>query len=177
MSGVEVWGWFVAATIVSILVGFFTSSLDGYKQFGSRYMGVILSSWGRILATLLPFLLYTAISISSSGWSKIFQSPEIAMDAFLILLMSSQELGCALSIRRQYPMERYKISMISMWSLLWLCAALMSVILIFQADQVPVVVIIWQFVLLAVAILTYFGSAAVVKLVEVGHIPRDKNSN
>ena len=171
MTEIEFKGWFIAATIASVVLGFVTSSLSGYKQYGSRYMAVILGSWGRILVALLPFLIYIGISIASSGWSKILQSPEIAMGSFLIFLMSSQELGCALAVQHHYPVERYKVSIISMWSLLWLCAALASVILIFQADQIPFAAVLWQFALLIVAIVTYFGSAAVVKLVEVGHVP------
>ncbi|WP_413616068.1 hypothetical protein MRB56_05425 [Halomonas cupida] len=176
MHDVEIKSWFVAATIASVLAGFMTSSVSGYKHFGSQYMAVIMNSWSRILTTMLPFLFYTGISVASSGWRKIFQSPEVAMVAFLIFLMSNHDLGCALAIRRQYPVERYKVSIISMWALLWLCAALASVVFIFQTDQLPLVAIIWQFVLLGVAILTYFASATVVRLVEVGHGPRSKSS-
>ncbi|MFM4651382.1 hypothetical protein [Aeromonas bivalvium] len=169
---VEFKSWFITATIASIVIGFVTGTFSGYKQYGNRYMGVILGSWGRILVTLLPFLIYIVISIFSSGWSKIFHSPEIAMASFLIFLMSNQELGCALAVQRNYPIERYKVSIISIWSLSWLCAALVSVIFIFQTDQIPLVAVLWQLTLLIVAIFTYFGSAAVVKLVEVGHTPR-----
>ncbi len=171
LSEIELKGWFIAAIILSVILGFILSALDMRRKFGDEYGAIIMSSWGSIFITLLPFSIYILVSIYSDGWSKVFQSPELAMAAFLIFLFSCQSLGMALSIERRAPSSRFKISILSMWCLLWLCAALSTAILIFIADEIPAVVVVWQFVLLGSSILTYFSSAAVVKLVEVGHVP------
>lgn len=171
LSLIEIESWFIAATIFSIIAGFITSSIETNKKYGGVYISATMGAWGKILVTLLPFGIYSIISMSSGGWDNIFQSPEVAMGAFLILLLSSNELGCALAVKRNYQMVRYKVSILSMWSLLWLCLALTSVILIYQADAIPTVVIIWQFILLIISIVTYFGTAVVVRLVENGYTP------
>jgi hypothetical protein len=173
LSPIEIKSWFIAATIFSIIVGFISSSIETNKKYGSVYISATMGAWGKIVMTLLPFGIYSIISMSSGGWDNIFQSPEIAMGAFLILLLSSNELGCALAVKRNYPMLRYKVSILSMWSLLWLCGALTSVILIYQADEIPTVVIVWQFILLVVSIATYFGTGVVVRLVEDGYTAKN----
>lgn len=177
MPEFEVKSWFIAATVFSAVLAFIMSVLDGRKKFGDRYIGVMMSNWGRIFMTLLPFVIYVIVSFYSSGWEKIFQSPEISMGAFLIFLFSCQELGCALAIERKFPAVRYRVAIVSMWCLLWLCAALVTVVLVFVADTVTTPTIIWQVILLVVAVPTYFGSAGVVKLVEVGHVPGYRASN
>lgn len=177
MPEAEIKSWFIAATVFSAVLAFIMSVLDGRKKYGDRYMGAMLSNWGKIFITLLPFCIYIGISFYSSGWQKIFQGPEVAMGAFLILLFSCQELGCALAIERKFPAIRYRVAIVSMWCLLWLCCALTTVILVFIADSITTAAVVWQFVLLAVAIPTYFCSAGVIKTVEVGHVPGYRPSN
>ncbi|MCS4505996.1 hypothetical protein NYO91_18100 [Arhodomonas aquaeolei] len=173
----EVKSWFIAATVFSAVLAFIMSVIEGRKKYGDRYMGVMLSNWGKVFITLLPFVIYVGISFYSSGWQKIFQGPEVAMGAFLILLFSCQELGCALAVERKFPAIRYRVAIVSMWCLLWLCLALTTVILVFIADSITTAAVFWQFVLLAVAIPTYFCSAGVIKAVEAGHVPGYRRSN
>ncbi|WP_217530564.1 hypothetical protein [Vibrio cholerae] len=171
MIEIDVKGWLIFATIISIVLGFLFSARNGYRKFGDRYSNVILSGFLSIFVTTIPFLLYVVISMATSGWQKIFNSPEIAVAAFLVLLNCCNELCCSLSVKRNFPVDRMKMSLVSMWCLTWLCLSLTSIILIFQSDAVSWFVVTWQFFLLFVSIVTYFCSAAVVKLVEVGHVP------
>lgn len=175
MSDIEIRGWFIGATLLSVVIAFITSSIETNRKYGSVCISATLRAWGKILLTLLPLIIYVAISITSDGWDNIFQSPEVAMGAFLILLLSNNELGSALSVTRNYPVVRYKVSLISMWSLLWLCTALASVIFIYQANEIPTIAVIGQFVLLLIAVVTYFGTGVVITLVENGYSPKSSN--
>lgn len=175
MSDIEIKGWFIGATVLSIIIAFISSSIETNRKYGNVYVSTTMEAWGKIFLTLLPLVIYVVISTQSGGWNNIFQSPEVAMGAFLILLLSCNELGCALSIKRKYPIARYKVSTVSMWALIWLCVALSSVIFIFQANEIPTAAVIGQFVLLFIAIATYFGTGVVVKLVEEGYVPQSSN--
>lgn len=175
MSEVEIKGWFGAATILSIVLAFIVSSFETNKKYGGIYVSATLGAWGKVFLTLLPLVIYVATSTSSGSWNNIFQSPEIAMGAFLVLLLSCNELGCALSVKRNYPVARHKISAISMWSLLWLCVSLVSIIFIYQTNEIPTAAVVGQVGLLCVAIVTYFGTGVVVKLVEEGYEPSSSN--
>lgn len=165
-------GLFVAASVISAVVGFVKSSLSGHEKFGNVYMGVIYKSWGQVFVVFTPLVLYTVVSVSSSGWSKIFQSPELAMGAFLLLLAANHSLGTSLSLRRDYPVVPARVSLISAWSLGWLCASLVTVVLVFQESEIPIVVIFWQGFLVAISVITYFATAAMVRLIDIGYSPR-----
>lgn len=172
MSAGDLKGWFVAATALSVILGFVRSSMSGRKRFGDGYMNVILDGCKQIAVVLLPMFLYSALAIKTSGWERIFQSPELAMGAFLILLAANHALGCSLAIQRTYPVLRERVSVISVWCLGWLCASLITVIFIFQENEIPTIVVIWQFLLLLAAVVSYFASAMVVRLVEIGYVPK-----
>lgn len=177
MSVAEFKAWLIAATVFSVVTGFILSVFNTRKKFGDSYSGICVKAFGRLTLSLLPFLLYSAVSVVSGGWAKVVQSPEIAMGAFLIFLMSAHEMGCSLSVSRNYPVVPSRVAMLSMWTLLWLCTSLTSAILIFQANELPTPVFIWQLILLVVAVLTYFSTCVVVRLIEVGYQPSTRKSH
>ncbi|SFR60324.1 hypothetical protein SAMN03092900_1604 [Thiomicrospira sp. ALE5] len=45
MQDIEIKGWFIAVTIISIIIAFVMSYISGSRQFGDRYMAVIMGSW------------------------------------------------------------------------------------------------------------------------------------
>jgi hypothetical protein len=165
----ELKSWLIASTVLSFIIAFVLNIFKTNKVYGSTYSNTILKTWGQIFITLLPIIIYSTVSAVSHGWSKIFQSPEIAIASFLIFLFACNDLCGSLSINHTRKINPVRVNIISMWSLLWLSASLISVVLIFQATTVTTPVIIWQIVLLVVSVVTFFATSAVVNLIRNGY--------
>lgn len=171
MELTEIKSWLIAATITSLVIGFITSTLSTKKKYGAVYNGVILSSWGKVFITLLPIFIYSASSLLEGGWDKFLRSPELAVAAFLILLMANNELGGALAINHNREISHKKVKIISMASLLLLTASIITAVLVFKSAVVTTPVVIWQIVLLILSVLAFFSTASVVNLVKEGYWP------
>ena len=162
--------WLLVSTVLSFIIAFILNVIKTNKVYGSTYSNTILKTWGHIFMTLLPIIIYSIISAVNHGWSKVFQSPEIAIASFLILLSACNDLCGSLSINHTRKISPVRVNIISMWSLLWLSASLVSVVLIFQATTVTTPAILWQIVLLVVSVVTFFATSAVVNLIRNGYL-------
>src|SRR5690606_9110737 len=140
--------------------------------FGSTYQKVMIGAWIKLLSSLVPVIIYVAISIAGGGWEKIFRSPELSAAAFTILFMSCHQLCLGLSVKHNLNLKPNRVGIVGGWALCWLIAAVISVVLIYQAEVVSGAVIFWQIILLAVAVLTYLGTAVTTELLRAGYVPK-----
>ncbi|WP_397596908.1 hypothetical protein [Silanimonas sp.] len=172
MSQADQHSWFVLATVVSMLLGFLLSVSETSQRFGSEYRKTILDAWLKVFQALFPLGIYCVVSLVRGGWEQIFQSPELSAVALTILLMSCHELSLGLAVVHKFPIKPERLSIVAGWSLFWLIASTISVVLVYQASPVPAAAIAWQIILLAIAVLTYFASAVPVRLLRAGYTPR-----
>lgn len=172
MSDSELKSLFIAATVASAAIAFVQSMISTKRRFGGTYAEVMLWGWGQILMVLIPLFIYSIVAWAAGGWSKIIQSAEVAMAAATIFLMASQEMGCAVALERNYPVNRPRVAALSKWNLIFLCLSVVTVVLAFEATQLSALAVAWQFLLLVLAVLTYFSTAVVIRLIEVGYVPK-----
>ncbi len=164
--------WFITSTLIAIVLAFFFSNIEVGKKFGSTYQKVIISAWIKLLGSLMPVIIYAVISMARGGWEKIFRSPELSAAAFTILFMSCYQLSLGLTVTHSLNLKPNRVGVVGGWALCWLIAAVISVVLIYQAEVVSGAVIFWQIILLIVAVLTYFGTAVVTELLRAGYVPK-----
>ncbi|OEE38974.1 hypothetical protein [Vibrio ordalii] len=170
MSGIEFKGWFIATTIFSVLMAFLVNIYETRKLKGTTYSSIMLAAWMKIISILGTFGLYTAVCFYSSGWKQLFQSPELVLAAFFILFETCRFMGNSLTLKGRFPIDPRKVNVLSTWCLVWLCIALTTLVSIVAVERIPMAAVLWQFILLFVAIATYFGTVVVLKLLSIGHV-------
>ena len=171
MTNSNVFSWFVVATAVSIVLAFLLSLRQAGKRLGATYRGALIDAWLRVLGALFPVIIYGVVSVARGGWEQIFRSPELSAGALTILFMSCHELCVGLGVKHSWRITQERLGVVGGWALIWLIAAVISVVLIYQAASVPSGVVAWQIVLLIVAVLTYFCTAVPVRLLRAGYVP------
>lgn len=164
----------IAAFILSAAFGFLSALINTKRRFGGEYVEVMLWCWGQIVLVLTPITIYAISAANAGGWQKIVYSPEVGMGATLIYLLAAQELTAGLTLDRTFPVRRRRVAMLGQLTLVLLCVSVATVVLMFSATELTVWSFVWQLVLLVLSVPIFFATAAVVRLIEFGHIPESR---
>ena len=162
----------IVAFIFSAILCFLSVLINAKRRFGGDYAEVMLWCWGQIALVLTPITIYAISAASAGGWQKIVYSPEIGMGATLIYLLAAQELTAGLTLDRAFPVRRRRVAMLGQLTLVLLCVSVATVVLIFSATETTIWSFVWQLVLLVFSVPIFFATAAVVRLIELGHVPQ-----
>jgi hypothetical protein len=172
MTNSDLFSLFIVVTVASTVIAFVLSLAKTGAHLGSTYRGAVIDAWLRVLGALMLVIIYGVISMARGGWEQIFLGPELSASALVILFMSCQELCLGLGVKHSWSITSERLGMLGGWALLWLIAATVSVVLIYQTAPAPLGTVIWQIILLLVAVLTYFCTAVPVRLLRAGYVPK-----
>lgn len=153
-------------TVLSTAVAFFMALRSVSKEYNSEYMDVVFSSWGKIIFTLLPIVIYVAIAILKDGWSALIYSAEFSLAATLISGLGIQEMCCGIAIKHNREISRERVSFLSIGALLVFSISLTVTVFIYSTSLNSVVAFVIQMLLFVLSIFSYFGTGAVVSVID-----------
>lgn len=162
----------ILVTIVSVIIAFVASSRSTRLRFGSVYEKTVNKSLLAVGATLLPIIIYSAVSALRHGWETILYSPECAIAAFLLMLTECNALGQGLAVKSSYAINPDRLSMVSGLSLLLLCTSLTLTITSFQTARISQLIAWVQVIVLILAIVFFYCFTTMVKLLRNGYVPQ-----
>jgi hypothetical protein len=154
------------ATLISVLIAFFLALKSGSKQYSSKYMDVILNSWGKIILTLLPIILYTVIAIHNGGWDTLINSAEFALAAALVSGLGIQEMCCVVAIKHNRDLNKNRVSFLSILALVVFTTSLTSMVYVYVTSQGGILIFFFQIFLFLTSVFSYFGTGAVISMIE-----------
>lgn len=152
--------------ILSIVIGFFLALKSGSKHYSSQYIDIILNSWGKIIFSLLPIILYIAIAILKGVWTPLINSAEFALAAAIISGLGIQEMCCGIAIKHDIEISKNRVSFLSVAALTVFSVSLATTIYVYLTNQSGISVFLFQVLLFVASIFSYFGTGAVIAVVE-----------
>jgi len=161
----------ICLTVISTIIAFFTSSRATRFRLGAIYEKTILVTLRDLAFTLSSIILYSLISVLSHGWQKIIYGPELAITAFLLMIMVCHSLAQGASLRSSCVIDPNKLSGVSALSLIALCSSLLLTVTSFQAEKIAHWVAWTQVVVLLIAVFLYFAVLSCMSLVRQGYEP------
>lgn len=161
---------FIAVTTFSVIAGYITSLRAARKKYGEKYMSVVNTYQWKCAKGIAPIALYIIIAFANGDFHKLLNGVAFSMAAVSFFALSAHELSMGFTLNHGLKSFSHRVALLSRINIIGLILSVVTVVLVFQAESVDFLFVVWQAIIFVASIFSFYANGSVVNLVKVGYV-------